>query len=188
MPRKRGDNAGGVRTAEDIRLRCHCDPDNGCWNWRMCSSKRGNAMAEQRVWLADERLSAPLPRAAWILGRKNNPLKPGEVVWRRCLNETCGNPMHMLKGTKAEWGAWASAKGYMRGRPERAIINRRIKIDSGQSRLTMELAQWIRESQQTGRAIAQALGESESVISRARKGHSFAPARVASIFAWRPAA
>ena len=180
---KHGTNQGGIRSLEDIRIRCHCDPDTGCWNWRGARGKKGRASAEPRCWLADDCKSVPVAHAAWMLGRRHG-LQPGETVWRRCRNNLCCSPQHLMRGTKADWGEWVARHGYLRGRPERSAINRRIKIESGQTRMTMELAQWVRESRQTGREVAHALGELEQTVSKIRTGKSFKSARVASVFSW----
>jgi hypothetical protein len=177
-----GAQLGGVRDLEGIRLRCYCDPDTGCWHWRGTNGKRHDRCAsrEPLVWLADQRRTATVCRAAWMLAGK--PLKPGYVVWRRCRVSDCANPAHLMAGTKAQWGAWVARTGYLRGRIERTIINRRNILNAGRSTLTMELAQWIRESQQTGREIARVLGVGESPISRIRLGQTFRPTPAASVF------
>lgn len=187
MSHAKGTYLGGIRTLEALRVRCVCDPDTRCWHWRGAFQRSAGRAAEPRVWLAAENKTTTIMRAAWQL-HKGEPIPAGKTVWRRCRSADCGNPAHLMVGTKAEWGAWVERKGYMRGRPERAAINRRIKLESGQARLTMELAQWVRESQQTGRAVAQALGVSAQVVSRVRTGQHYAPAMVASVFSWRPQA
>lgn len=177
-----GANLGGVRTLDDLMARCYVDPDTHCWHWRGAMQKRGNGTEEPRVWLADDRKTATVSRAAWKLAGKR-ALRKGETVWRRCLCDCCGNPAHMMAGTKAQWGAWVSEKGYLQGRPERAAINRRTKIESGQAKLTPELAQWANESPQLGVDVAWALGVSATTVSRARLRQTWAPVvPVASIF------
>jgi predicted transcriptional regulator len=71
----------------------------------------------------------------------------------------------------------------LRGRPERSLINRRIKQDIGHTSLTMELASWVRESQQNGREVAHALDVKPSVVSNIRAGRTFRPAAASSVFA-----
>jgi hypothetical protein len=188
MSSPKGADLGGIRTLEGLRVRCYCDPDTGCWRWRGAFSKRHErGLAEPRVWLADRNVGTTLGRAAWELA-KGAPLPKGKTVWRRCLSEDCGNPKHLMMGTKKQWGAWVASRGYLRGRPERSLINRNIKIQSGQTRLTLELATWVRESSQTGVAVAHALGESTQVVSRIRTGKAWKPPAQNSVFSWAKAA
>lgn len=180
MSNPQGTYLGGVRTLDDLRLRCRVDADTGCWHYGGKERRRQAGAVDPRVWVNGKCIT--IQKAGWTLSGKR--LKEGQTVWPRCRTHCCGNPTHLMAGTKAEWGAWAADHGYMRGRPERRAINRRIKQQSGQCHLTPELVTWIRESQQKGRDIAHALGVSESVVSRARLGLTYAPVTVASIFGW----
>lgn len=182
MSHAKGANLGGIRTLDDLRLRCRIDEDTRCWHYGGKELRRQTSTVEPRVWLADRRSAVTVPKAAWLLAGK--PLKDGHSVWTRCRTYCCGNPAHLMAGSKAQWGKWVSAQGHMRGRPERAAINRRIKLETGQCALTMELAGWIRESSQTGREIAQVLGVSEYVVSKVRRGRTYTAATVASVFGW----
>lgn len=182
MPAKFGSTFGGIRDLAGVKLRCFCDQDTGCWHWRGTTGKRPDRVGrEPMLWLADERRTTTVMRAAWTLAGK--PLPAGHVVWRRCGSLDCANPAHMLAGTRAQWGEWVERRGYLRGRIERRQINRRNVIESGRTPLTMELAQWARESPQTGREVAHALGVDETPISRIRTGKTFVPPPAASIFA-----
>lgn len=183
MPHELGTQFAGIRDLEGIRIRCFCDADTGCWHWRGTSGKRPDRQGREPIlWLADERRTTTIMRGAWLMAGKR-ALKPGETVWRRCRSADCANPTHLLAGTRSEWGAWTARSGHLRGRPERSVINRRNKIDSGATTITMELAQWVRESPQTGRDIAHALGVTETPISRIRTGKTFRMPAVASVFA-----
>ncbi len=184
MNKKTSPYLSGIRTIADLRLRCFCDKDTGCWIWAGSVQKsRQGGRVEPRVWLADEEICTTIGRAAWTMGRKTK-LAKGWNVWRQCRNDLCGNPGHLMAGTKAEWGAWVTNGGYLRGEPERRLINRRIQIDSGNTSLTPELAQWVRESQQTGREVAHALDNTAHVISAIRTGRTFSEVRPSSVFTW----
>lgn len=182
MSMPKGTDCGGVRKLEDLRIRCRVDQDTGCWHYGGKERRRQAGVVEPRVWLADKRSAVTVSKAAWLLAGK--VVRDGHTIWPRCRTYCCANPAHLLSGTKAQWGAWVADQGHMRGRPERVAVNRRIKLETGQCALTMELAGWIRESSQTGRQIAHALGVSEQVISRARRGITYAPTPVASVFGW----
>lgn len=180
MSMPKGTHLGGIRELEDLRLRCRVDPDTGCWHFGGKEHRRQAGSVAPRVWFDGK--CTTIPKAGWLLAGK--PLKEGHNVWPRCRTHCCGNPAHLLSGTKAQWGKWVKDRGFMRGRPERSAINRRIKLQTGQCALTLELVSWIRDSSQTGREIAHALNVSEQVVSRARRGDTYAVAPVASIFAW----
>lgn len=182
MGQKKGADLGGVRTLDDLMLRCHVDADTGCWHWRGAMQTRSNGSSEPRVWLADECRTVTIRRAAWLLAGKRE-LRNGETVWCRCRCENCGNPAHMSAGTKAQWGAWVHQRGHLRGRPERSAINRRNKLESGQTKLTPELVQWAIESPQLGVDAAWGLDVSPTTLSRVRLRKTFAPlVPAASIF------
>jgi hypothetical protein len=182
MTHQLGTHFAGIRDLAAIKLRCYCDRDTGCWHWRGTTGKRPDRQGrEPMLWLADERRTTTIMRGAWAMAGK--VLKPGHIVWRRCRSHDCANPAHMMAGTRADWGAWVARCGHLRGRPERPHINRRNVIESGRTTITMELAQWVRESPQTGRDVAHALDVPETPISRIRTGKTFRRARVASVFA-----
>jgi hypothetical protein len=174
---------GGIRTLEDLRIRCHYDEDTGCWNWRGAAGKKGRSTAAPRCWLADEGKSVLVARAAWMLGRQAN-LQPTDTVWRRCRNDLCCNPQHLLRGDKAAWGEWVGRAGYLRGRPERSAMSRRLRQAQGNVRVTQEIAQWVRESGQKGRDIAHAIGESDQLVCKIRKGQTHRPHQAFSVFSW----
>lgn len=120
--------AGGVRTLEDLRLRCVIDEETGCWLWQQAVATAGGGTTPI-VHLPDNvlpgvgrRSTIPAARAAWLLsGRK---LQPGHVVWRQlCTGGRCINPAHCRAGTKSDGLAAVAATGRNRGKPERAVIN-----------------------------------------------------------------
>ncbi|MEN9420191.1 MAG: hypothetical protein RI988_3812 [Pseudomonadota bacterium] len=179
--------ATGIRSLDALRERCYVDPDTGCWHWRGAMS-RSNGRDEPRLYLPDIARVTTLPRAAWHLSGKPLPRVKHLTVWRRCGCDTCGNPAHLKAGSRSDWGQWVAAQGHLRGRLERRLINRRIKVETGQTRITLELAEWIRDSHQNGREVAHALDVSPQVVSRVRTGRCWAPvAQAASVFSWRPA-
>lgn len=181
MPRAKGSDGGGVRTVDDLRMRCVVDEDTHCWLWRGATRVASNRCTETRVWVPSLARVLPVPRAAWIVAGKRE-LQKGETVWRRCSEDQCCNPAHLMAGDKAAWGAFVASKGLFAGRPERSAINRAVKINSGCTSITMELAAWARESDQMGVDVAHALGVSSTVVTRIRKMRTFAPVRTASVF------
>ena len=165
----------GIRKLNDIKLRCHCEP-GGCWEWRQAVQTSGRKKPEPRVWFALENKSTTLARAAWKLA--GNP--PVARVWRTCLNPLCGNPAHLMGGTQAEWGAWVAAQGYLKGDPIRSAVNK-AKAAS-RRKLTDEQIAAIRESNESGEALAKVYGVSPTAISRVRRRVYTPILRGASVF------
>lgn len=180
--RKYGDNLGGIRTLEDLRVRCWINPETGCWEWRGAMQRTPDRNPEPRVWLANERVTSTIGRAAWNLAGKRK-LPSGYTVWRTCRCESCGNPEHLRSGTKAQWGAWMAAKGGLKGDAARRLKNRQSKIDNGQAKITAEIARWVIESPQTLIDAAWGASIAKSTASRIRRGESWQPLMpAASVF------
>ena len=180
MSHPQGKRLHGVHTLQALKMRCVCDDETGCWRWR--GAVAGGRHTGGVVWLPLEGRVTTTMRAAWLLGRGKLPEK--HTVWRTCRSSDCCNPAHMRAGTKAQWGEWQRMSGHLRGRPERKSINRRIKVESGQTHLTMEIAAWVRESPQTGREVAHAIAATEQTVSKIRTRKTWAPMAAASVFAW----
>lgn len=125
----------GVRTLEDIRLRCRIDEETKCWHWSMAISDGGKKRSSRTPRVSvyesvvdsnasdDRRVTVSVGRVAWVQSGRKLPC--GWVVWRTCPNDDCCAPHHLKAGTKAEEGAWMAASGRRRGDPRRAAINLR---------------------------------------------------------------
>lgn len=175
----------GIKTLEDLRERCVVDDFTGCWTFQVQHRPARRGDWGCNVWLSDQQRSETLQRAGWLLAGRPMGKGRGWVVWRTCTNLLCCNPAHLRAGPREQMGQWQEQKGTLRGDPKRAAINRRIKIESGQSKLTHELADWIRESAQTGLAIAHALDVSRTCVSRVRMGQTYVRTMPASsVFSW----
>lgn len=186
----KGMHCGGVRTLEGLRRRCRVDDDTGCWHWMGAAQTKtasmGGKVQEPRIFNAELGNTTTISRTAWMLSGKPVPKAERWNVWRTCRNALCGNPAHMRAGTKAQWGEWVRSEGYMRGRPERTIINSRIAQQTGRARFSPEQAALIKDSNETGRALAAKLGASESAVSRCKRGETYKPLPCSSVFHWRP--
>lgn len=173
----------GIRTLEDLRNRCVIQDDTGCWLFQ--SVRRSVKNWGINVWLPSLQRTETLPRAAWILAGKPMGKDRDWTVWRTCLNSECGNPAHLKGGPRRAYGRWVEGVGYLRGDPRRSAINKRNKLASGTARITQELADWVRESGQSGAAIAHALDVSPHCISRVRTGKTWThTVQGASVFSW----
>lgn len=126
----RNKRSDGVRTVEDIRLRCYVDRCTGCWLWRgaMSISTTRKIKPVSRVWLPDGIKGDGKPcittasKAAWILSGR--PLRDGQAVWRdHCGRFDCVNPEHGKAGTRTEMHAAIAASGRLKGDPLRALVN-----------------------------------------------------------------
>jgi hypothetical protein len=175
--------SSGIRTLEDLRLRCVVDGDTDCWVY--LSNQQSGKNRGINIWLPSLQRTETLQRAAWMLSGK--PMGQGRdwTVWRACRNPQCGNPAHLKAGPRRAYGRWVESAGYLRGDPARSAINKRNKLASGTARITQELADWVRESSQSGIVIAHALDVSPHCISRVRTGKTWTrTVQGASVFSW----
>lgn len=178
-------NPKGIRSLDDLLDRCIQDDITGCWNFQVTTRADRRANWTANVWLPDLQRTETLQRAAWILAGRPMGKARDWTVWRTCSNVVCCNPQHLRGGPRQALGQWLERSGKLKGDPTRSVINRRNKIASGQTRLTMELADWIRESEQTGIAIAHALDVSVHSVSKVRSGKAWVKTvRSASVFSW----
>ena len=120
-------NRGGVRTLQDLMLRCTVDDETGCWLWAMAAvNPRGavTPMVHVAAGVAGQAVGATIPaaRVAWLLSGRR--LEPGHVVWRHvCGSGMCINPEHCRAGTRSTALKAVAATGRNRGKPERAAKN-----------------------------------------------------------------
>lgn len=165
MSTKPGDYLGGIRTLEDIRRRCYVDPVSGCWLWRLHVS-RGRSCC---VWSSDGVVhKGTAQRAAWVLA--GLPLKPGWVVSRRrslCESHECCNPEHHRAGPRGRVLPPRTAEQRMLHRIAVTRENR------SRSKLSMEAAMQIRQSETTLAAESARWGVSPSTISQIRRGETW---------------
>jgi hypothetical protein len=191
-----GAYCGGVRTLEDLRIRCVIDAETGCWLWRGAYSqdRSRHGQPTTRVWLPvvppGGARTSTAPRAAWLMAGK--PLPPKGVVWRHlCRNPECINPQHGKGGTRQEMYAAFVADGRMRGDPRRAAVN---AINRQSQLVPPEKVRKAEEMFAAGalqKDVRAALGLSPTSAARIRKGlhpNSSSKQHVvanASVFAWR---
>lgn len=170
----------GVRTLDDLKARCWVDETSGCWHWRMATSE-----GAAKVYLPGlKRVCTGLFAAATLSGRKINS---GQMAYSTCTTPFCLCPAHTKVGTWKQWGAWKAATGSWKAKPQRIAACQKT-ARSKLSKLTPELVQEIRASEETGRAIAKRMGVSEQLVSKIRTGKTWRDAAVpaSSVFTWRP--
>ena len=182
---RRGEDQGGMRSLERIRGRCRVDDITGCWNWSGATASRAKGAAKVPVtWSAAHGAVVTVLRLAYGFEHPGVTLG-ARIVWRTCGSELCVNPAHLRAGTRKQWGEWSKASGTRKQGQQSTAARRAVRIAAGATKLTMELAQWVRESTQTGVDVAHAIGCKPTQISRARMLRTWAPtAPAASVFAW----
>lgn len=114
MPHKHGTYLGGIRSTEDLRLRCRVDEITGCWHWSLSVC---NGSPKVHFSLEGRKYTMHGRRAALCLQR-GGLMPAAHVAWaHRCTSGDCVNPSHARSGTKAEWGRWLASTGRLRGLP-----------------------------------------------------------------------
>ena len=167
---------------EQIKGRCRIDSETGCWLWSGAMSTDAGGGRVPIVW-HEGRTSSAL-RVVYALSGKT--VRGGEIVWRKCRHDHCLNPAHLLSGTRQQWGAWRKANGFSAMRPDDWAANM-IAKRKGKAIEDAETAAMIRESPETGAALARKLGVSKQAVSRVRLRKTWAETvPQASVFTWRP--
>jgi hypothetical protein len=167
MSHKHGAYLGGIRTLEDVRLRCYVDPRSGCWHWRLNFS-RGRSSC---VWfIAGVEHKGTASRAAWALS--GHKLQPGWVVSRYrsvCDSQDCCNPAHHRAGPRA--------RILPKLTPEQRTAHRIgvTRESRRRSKLSMEAALLIRQSDAPCHEEAAKWGVGPTTISQIRRGETWRP-------------
>lgn len=135
------------------------EPNSGCWLW--LGSERG---AFKYGAIRKDGKLIPAHRASYEMA--HGPLQQGLCVLHKCDTPACVNPDHLFAGTLADNVADAVAKkrhshgarhGRAKVRPARGAAN-------GNSRLTPEIVEWIRESTYPQRLIGRLCGVSQTTV------------------------
>lgn len=161
-----GTYLGGIRTLEDIHLRCYVDPRSDCWHWRLHFSSRGRSCC---VWTVDGiEHKGTAARAAWVLAGYR--LEPGWIVSRRrsiCDSPDCCNPAHHRAGPRA--------KVLPKMTPEQRVMHRVgvTRASRRSAKLTMEAALRIRQSDAPCHEEAAKWGVAPTTISQIRRGETW---------------
>lgn len=153
---------GGIRTLEDIRLRCYVDERTGCWHWRMHFSRGRSCCAWTVAGIVHKGTAT---RAAWELSGRN--VEPGWVVARRravCDSPDCCNPEHLRAGPKS--------KVQPKLTPEQRTAHRIgvTRVSRARSKLGMAAALQIRLSDATCHVEAAKWGIAPTTVSAIRRG------------------
>lgn len=165
----------GVRTLEQLKLRCRVQEDTGCWVWALAyTSSRGGDVPVVYMPKYGKTMSAM--RAAVLLSRGVEPSAiAGRRAWARCQTPGCVNPAHLSCGTHLQFNQFIVTTGRRKDLPQRRIAN--AKIMRARSELTEADVQAIRAAQGTLDQIAAQFGNrvSRTQIHRIRQGKSWQP-------------
>ena len=174
----------GVRKVADIRERCAIDSETGCWIWKGAYSA-GDRSETPVVWSAEAKRVISVTRLFAFLDSGNQAyIERGSSklkAWRTCLNPKCVK--HVGYGTVEEWGKWTARNGQRKGKAN--VISANTRTRRAASCINLDDARSIRQSTETGTALAKTYGLSETQISRIRRNICWRDTMpAASVFSW----
>lgn len=167
-----------ILTIADVRARCKIDPVTRCWHWQGALSSDGVPRIHTLDYGRAEKRSMSGPLAVWNIAHNAPPL-PGHLIFRRCQNSVCLNPVHLGEAaSKAEIGLHIRRAGTRKGKSTatRLANLRKAQIASGSMPTPDEtvLAIWaVPRAEATNRVLAQRFNVAEQTVSRIRRGESF---------------
>lgn len=166
MTRYRSD---GIRTIEDIRLRCKIDEDIGCWIWA-----GANSNGLPCTWFPPLRKTTSLGVAICYI-RTGKPPPRGTCWHSVCGNKACVNPKHRKAGNR-------SSQMLAAGLKRCALV--RAKISRGKRVLTDQQISEIRASHgQPLKELAVRFGITPNYVSEIRSGYARGGSQYGTIFA-----
>lgn len=188
MPHPHGAHLGGIRTLEDLRIRCRVDDETGCWHWglSLCDGL-------PKVHVTHPALSRPgyimRGRRAALLLARGRDLPPGHLAFARltCISTDCVNPAHCQSGDRHAHGRYLTQSGRVKGLLSKVKASRAIWDKRGR-KITPEVRAHILASTASTYALAKELGLSQFAVWSVRKAgvvHTQHLAQ-ASVFTWRP--
>lgn len=180
MSHPAGTYLGGIRTLEDIRLRCRIDDETGCWIWSL-GAVEGFPRIELQP-LGGKRRRVTGTTAIAILKTGAKPGK-GMVAYCACCVNLCVNPEHVAVGTRAQHGAHITKSGRWKGSPARLKANRKNVRNRASTKLSIHKAREIRASPLTEMELSRIYGVPASQIGSIRRGRAWREGAVnSSIF------
>jgi hypothetical protein len=188
MSHPHGTYLGGIRTLEDLRIRCAVDDDTGCWHWRLSKCD-----GVPKVHVTHPALPRPghimRGRRAALLLARGRDLPAGHVAYARlqCTSKDCVNPAHCQSGDRDAHGVYLTKSGRVKGLLSKAKASRAMWDKRGR-KVTPEVRAHILASEASTYALAKELNLSQfAVWSVRQKGAVHTPHLAqASAFTWRP--
>lgn len=151
-------------------IKSKCEIEGNCWNWsgalQSCGATPTINIAHP---ITGKRVVMSVRRAILMERHKENLLLlRGRLATYKCGNPKCVNPDHTHAVTRsALQNRLAKEFGYHNSPVRKKKIADAMRA---KSRLTMEIAEQIRQSKKTQRAMALEFGVSQGVISKIRRG------------------
>lgn len=176
---KPGAHLGGIRTLEDLRLRCVCPADDDCWHLRTARGRPMPLNLRHAVSIHGVgQMTAT--RAAWMLAGKNT--MKGRVIYRVCESYDCVNPAHLKQGTRGDFARYGAAQGRYRSAAQIAPL---LASTAARRKATPEIVRYICESPESAPKVAPKVGMSAGHVNVIRRQNTRRPA---SVFTWGNAA
>ncbi len=183
MGNRIGTYLGGIRTIEDVRLRCRIDEETGCWIWGLCKYKD---MPIATVTVDGKRETMTGRRAVATLKAGKKPSKDKFVfASKKCHQKHCVNPDHIRIGSRLDHGEYLRRTG--QSKSERKLAACRSNIRKTRAKLSIEAARNIRGSDESAIELAKKYGVDVSSIRKVRLGQTWREhTSGASVFSWNP--
>ena len=166
MPHKPGAHLGGVRTLEDLRLRCVCRSGSDCWLYRNARGRRTPEGRTAKVWVYGHG-AMPVTVAAWVLSGNERPTD-GRRIGRTCDSiEDCIRHLDLM--TPKQVMERASRLGRTKTPARCAALQATQRMRTKVPRWAYEM---VRDKSKTAREWAAHWGCSASVINAIRSRES----------------
>lgn len=152
-------DCGGIRTLDDLKARCWVDDETGCWHWKLA---KYDGAPRAMVYVCGKHQMMSGRRAALLLSGQE--IAKGHRAFNRyfCQAKDCVNPDHTKSGTVRQHGAALAKAGTLKGIPSKVRAGR--VNGRNQSKLSLELAREIRDSEETYQQLAERLGVDTKTI------------------------
>ena len=135
-----------------------------CWIWQQGTS---NGLPQMKV----KGCACKLVRRI-VVAIDGRPAEPGQPVAVTCGEKLCVNPKHLKPSTTRAVAKAAARKGAWKGQVRCAKIAA-AKRAGANVKLTAEMVQIIRSSDEPGPALAKKLGVDRALIPRVRAGKAW---------------
>lgn len=148
-------------TIESLKARTVEEGD--CWLWQGYKANGTPQVSHPRPGFTSKMYSVRRLMRDLVTGK---PTPDGHYV-TRCDNSDCVNPQHVLFRSDEQH---MKIIGRTTGNLTRSMKLRKFRISIGHAKLSEQIAQEIRLSNESGPALAQRYGVDKSLISKVRRG------------------